>query len=78
MSPALAGALLFAVGCVWFAIGMLRAGVHPKAPVWAYLVALPVFTLAARLPDTPLTSALHVVVGGALVWLAVSVHPRRR
>ncbi|CAL9547702.1 hypothetical protein SUDANB95_04330 [Actinosynnema sp. ALI-1.44] len=71
----LASAVVFAVGCVWFAIGMVRAGVHPKVPVWTYLVALPVFTLAARLPDTPLTSALHVLVGGALVWLAVSVHP---
>lgn len=72
----LASAVLFAVGCVWFAAGMLRAGVHPKVPVWIYLVALPVFTLAARLPDTPLTSALHVLVGGALVWLAVSVYPK--
>ncbi|MFI9812913.1 hypothetical protein [Saccharothrix variisporea] len=72
----LASAVVFAVGCVWFAAGMLRAGVHPRVPVWIYLVALPVFTLAARLPDTPLTSALHVLVGGALVWLAVSVNAK--
>ncbi|MEJ2852873.1 MULTISPECIES: hypothetical protein [unclassified Saccharothrix] len=72
----LASAAVFAVGCVWFAAGMLRAGVHPRVPVWIYLVVLPVFTLAARLPDTPLISALHVLVGGALVWLAVSVYPK--
>ncbi|WP_051772441.1 hypothetical protein [Saccharothrix sp. NRRL B-16314] len=72
-----ASALVFAVGTVLFAISLIRSGVHPKVPVWAYLIALPVFTFAARLPDTPLTSALHVVVGGTLVWLALSVRPRR-
>lgn len=71
----LASAAVFAVGCVWFGVGMVRARVHPRVPVWIYLIALPVFTLAARLPDTPLTSGLHVLVGGALVWLAVSVYP---
>jgi hypothetical protein len=46
--------------------------------VWAYAIALPVFTFATRLPDSPFTSALHVVVGGALVWLARSVYPANR
>lgn len=73
-----ASALVFAVGTVLFAISLIRSGVHPKVPVWAYLIALPVFTFAARLPDTPLTSALHVVVGGTLVWLALSVRPGRK
>jgi hypothetical protein len=71
----LAGAGVFAVGAVLFGLGMLRARVHPRVPVWAYLVVLPVFTVAAGLPDTPLTSGLHVVVGGALAWLALSVYP---
>jgi hypothetical protein len=70
-----ASALIFAIGTVLFAISMIKARVHPPIPVWTYAVALPVFTLAARLPDTPLTSALHVVVGGALLWLALSVYP---
>ncbi|MCE6999228.1 hypothetical protein LZG04_31140 [Saccharothrix sp. S26] len=73
-----ASALIFALGTVTFAISMIRARVHPPVPTWAYAVALPVFTLAARLPDTPLTSALHVIVGGALVWLARSVYPATR
>jgi hypothetical protein len=72
-----ASALIFAVGTVLFAISMIRSGVHPKVPAWAYAIALPVFTFAARLPDTPLTSALHVVVGGTLVWLALSLRPER-
>lgn len=71
-----ASALVFAVGTVLFAISLIRSGVHPLVPAWTYAIALPVFTFAARLPDTPLISALHVLVGGALVWLALSVHPR--
>ncbi|MFD7654236.1 hypothetical protein ACFV4N_09690 [Actinosynnema sp. NPDC059797] len=69
----LGSALVFAVGSALFGAAMLRAGAHPRVPAWAYTAALPVFTLAAGLPDTPLTSALHVVVGAALVWLARSV-----
>ncbi|NUT49719.1 MAG: hypothetical protein HOV94_20765 [Saccharothrix sp.] len=69
-----AGALVFVVGTVMFAVGMLRGRVHPRPAVWGYAVALPVFTFAARLPDTPLTSALHVVVGVTLVWLAFSAY----
>ncbi|WP_158843530.1 hypothetical protein [Saccharothrix deserti] len=70
-----ASALVFAVGTVLFAVGMLRSRAHPPVPVWTYAIALPLFTFAARLPDTPLTSALHVIVGGTLVWLARSVYP---
>jgi hypothetical protein len=40
---------------------------------WAYTAALPLFALAAPLPDTPLTSLLQVVVGAALVWLSTAV-----
>ncbi|QFZ18167.1 hypothetical protein [Saccharothrix syringae] len=72
----LVSALVFAVGCVLFGVAMLRAKAHPPVPAWAYAVALPVFTLAARLPDTVLTSGLHVVVGGSLVWLALSLRTR--
>ncbi|MGM1058592.1 hypothetical protein, partial [Saccharothrix sp. Mg75] len=70
-----ASALVFAVGSALFGAAMIRARVHPPVPSWAYAVGLPVFTFATRLPDSPLTSALHVVAGGALAWLAVSVHP---
>ncbi|ONI80440.1 hypothetical protein ALI22I_44835 [Saccharothrix sp. ALI-22-I] len=70
-----ASALIFAVGTVLFAMSMIKARTHPLVPVWTYAIALPLFTFAAPLPDTPLTSALHVVVGGTLVWLARSVYP---
>jgi hypothetical protein len=69
----LASALVFIVGVVVFGISMLRAGVYPTVPIWAYMLGMPVFALAARLPDTVLTSALHVAVGGTLVWLAGSL-----
>jgi hypothetical protein len=49
---------------------MLRAGAHPRVPAIAYLVAFPVLAVAARLPDTPLTSAVHLVAGASLIWLA--------
>lgn len=71
-------ALVFAIGTVLFAVSMIKSGVHPAVPAWTYAVALPVFTFAARLPDTPLTSVLHVIVGGALVWLGRSVYPATR
>jgi hypothetical protein len=73
-----ASALIFAIGTITFAISMIRSHVHPPVPVWTYAIALPIFTFAARLPDTPLTSALHVIVGGSLIWLARSVYPANR
>ena len=69
----LGSALVFTVGAVLFGVSMVRAGVHPRVPAVAYIVALPVLAVAARLPDTLATSALHVVAGATLVWLAVSV-----
>ena len=66
----LGSALVFALGSVLFGIAMLRAGVHPRIPAIAYLVAFPVLAVAARLPDTPLTSAVHLAAGASLIWLA--------
>ncbi|MBB5960162.1 4-amino-4-deoxy-L-arabinose transferase-like glycosyltransferase [Saccharothrix tamanrassetensis] len=70
----LASALVFAVGTALFAAAMLRAKVHPRVAVWIYAVALPVLAIAARLPDSPVTSGVHVLAGGSLIWLAVSVY----
>lgn len=72
----LGSALVFAVGSVLFGVSMLRAGVYPAVPVWGYTVLLAVFAVAARLPDGPVTSLLHVAVGASLVWLAVAVLSR--
>ncbi|SNQ49411.1 putative secreted protein [Frankia canadensis] len=68
----LVSAAVFAVGSVLFGIAMLRAGAHPRTPVWLYLLALPPFAVAARLPDTALTSVLHMLVGLAVGWLGAS------
>lgn len=72
MVALLGAALVFALGSVLFGVAVLRAGVLPRVPAVAYLVAFPVLAVAARLPDTPLTSAVHVVAGGSLVWLAAA------
>ncbi|HEU4425384.1 MAG TPA: hypothetical protein VFR67_22860 [Pilimelia sp.] len=69
----LGGALVFVLGSVMFGAAMVRAKVYPRVPAWAYGIALTVFALAAPLPDSPLTSGLHVVVGIILVWLSVAV-----
>lgn len=73
----LGSALVFALGTILFGVAMLRARVFPRVPALAYTVAFPVLAVAARLPDTPLTSAVHVVAGGSLVWLAVAVSATR-
>jgi hypothetical protein len=69
----LGSAVAFTIGSVLFGIAMLRARVHPRIPAYAYTISLPAFALAAPLPDSPLTSALHVVVGVTIVWLATGL-----
>jgi hypothetical protein len=76
MLALLGSAVVFTIGAVLFGISMVRARVHPRVPAIVYIVALPVLAIAARLPDTIATSALHVVAGGTLVWLAVSLAGR--
>lgn len=73
MVALLGSALVFALGSVLFGVSMLRAGVHPRVPAVAYLVAFPVLAVAARLPDTPLTSLVHLTAGASLVWLATAL-----
>jgi hypothetical protein len=72
----LGSAVVFVVGSVLFGVAMLRARVFPRVPAAAYAVALPAFALLAPLPDTPLTSGLHVVVGLTLVWLSLALRAR--
>lgn len=73
MVALLGSALVFATGSVLFGVSMFRSGVHPRVPAAAYTVAFPVLAVAARLPDTPLTSAVHLVAGASLVWLAADL-----
>lgn len=69
----LAGAAVYIIGTIWFSIGMLRAQVHPRPAIVLYMVAMPLFPVAAQLPDSPLTAGLHVVAAVALVWLGISL-----
>ncbi|UUU23643.1 hypothetical protein [Streptomyces sp. DSM 40750] len=72
--PALIGsAAVFAVGCALFGAAMIRARVFPRVPSWGYAVILPLFAFLTALPDSPLTSALHVLVGVILVWLSAAL-----
>ncbi|MFD7665637.1 hypothetical protein [Streptomyces sp. NPDC059788] len=69
--PALIGsAAVFAVGCALFGAAMLRARVYPRLPSWAYATVFPLFAFLTALPDSALTSALHIVVGATLTCLA--------
>lgn len=69
----LGSALVFTVGTVLFGVAMVRARVHPRVPAVAYIVALPVLALAAPLPDSVLTSAVHVAAGATVAWLAATL-----
>jgi hypothetical protein len=73
MVALLGSAAVFALGSVLFGVSMVRARVHPRTPAVAYVVALPVLAIAARLPDTPFTSAVHIAAGVAMAWLAVGL-----
>ncbi|MEO3809501.1 hypothetical protein ABGB17_10925 [Sphaerisporangium sp. B11E5] len=71
----LTAAVVFVAGTVLFAASMLRSRRFPRVPVYAYAVSLPLLALLARLPDTPLTSAVHVTAAAALIWLSLSAWP---
>ncbi|MGI5194836.1 hypothetical protein ACQEVY_14580 [Streptomyces sp. CA-288835] len=72
--PALIGsAAVFAVGCALFGAAMIRARVLPRIPSWGYAVVLPLFAFLTSLPDSLLNSALHVLVGVIVMWLAAAL-----
>ncbi|WP_149830249.1 hypothetical protein [Streptomyces tailanensis] len=72
--PALSGsAAVFAAGCALFGAAMIRARVFPRVPSWGYAVVLPLFAFLTALPDSLLTSALHVLVGVILIWLSAAL-----
>ncbi|MFF4276704.1 hypothetical protein [Streptomyces sp. NPDC001536] len=72
--PVLLGsAVVFAVGCALFGAATIRARMLPKVPAWGYAVALPLLAFLTALPESVLTSALHLVVGIVLVWLSTAL-----
>lgn len=73
----LLSALVFVVGSVLFGSSMLRSAAFPRIAAGAYTVLVPLLALLAPLPDTPLTSILHILVGATLVRLALVVGQAR-
>ena len=73
----LLSAVVFVVGCVLFGVSMMRSRAFPRLAVWGYTLLLPLLALLAPLPDSPLISGLHVLVGATLVRLALVVGPGR-
>lgn len=73
MAALLGSAAVFTVGSVLFGASMVRARIHPRVPSAAYIVAFPVLAFGSRLPDGIATSALHVLSGATLIWLALSL-----
>ncbi|WNZ13691.1 hypothetical protein [Streptomyces sp. 11x1] len=72
--PALLGsAAVFALGCALFGAAMVRGRMFPRVPSWGYAVVVPLFAFLTGLPDSPLTSALHIAVGGILLWLSAAL-----
>lgn len=71
----LAGVAVFVAGTGLFSAAMVRARVLPRVPALGYGVTLVLLALAAPLPDTPLTSALHALAAGSIIWLALSLRP---
>lgn len=69
----LGAALTFVAGTILFSVSMLRARVLPALPAAGYGAAFTLLALLAPLADSPLTSAVHVLAGGSLIWLCVAV-----
>ncbi|WP_132112438.1 hypothetical protein [Actinocrispum wychmicini] len=69
-------AAVFAIGSVMFGISMLRTKVFPAIPTWGYTLILAVFAVVGPLPHSPIKSALHVLSGTTLIWLATSLMDR--
>ncbi|WP_283136869.1 hypothetical protein [Rhizohabitans arisaemae] len=69
----LGATVVFVAGTVLFTVSMARARVYPRLPVYGYGVFLVALALAAPLPDSLLTSGLHVAVCASLIWLSLSV-----
>ncbi|GAA4455199.1 hypothetical protein [Phytohabitans houttuyneae] len=69
----LGSALVFVTGTVLFAVSMVRTRVLPVLPAAGYGLAFTLLALLAPLPDSPLTSAVHVLAGGSLIWLSVAL-----
>jgi hypothetical protein len=76
-SALLVSAAVFVAGTILFSVSMVRSGGFPKLPAAGYGVALTLLAVLAPLPDSPVTSGVHVLAAVSVCWLAVSVLPAR-
>ncbi|WP_018348660.1 hypothetical protein [Longispora albida] len=67
---------VFCAGVLLFGASLVKARVLPLVPSIAYGPAFFALAFASRLPDSPLTSGLHLLAGGAVCWLAVALGNR--
>lgn len=63
---------VFVIGTILFGITLIRARVFPRLAAWGYPVTLSLLAVLASLPDTILTSVMHVLGCACLVWLSLS------
>lgn len=66
-------ALTFVLGTLLFGISMARSGAFARVPAIGFALALPLLALLAPLKDSPISSALHVLVGVTICWLSAQV-----
>jgi len=69
----LLAAVTFVIGTLMFGVSMLRARVYGRILAIGYALSLTALALLAPLPDTPVTSGIHVLVCVALVGLSISL-----
>lgn len=66
-------AAIFVLGTLAFGACMIKSRAFPSVAAWVYTLALPLLAVLAPLPDTVLTSVIHVLAGAALIWLSVGL-----
>jgi hypothetical protein len=74
-SALLISAVVYVAGTILFSVSMVRSGGFPKLPAAGYGVFLTLLAALAPLPDSPLTSGVHVLAAASLGWLSLSVLP---
>jgi hypothetical protein len=74
----LIGAVVFVAGTILFSVSMVRSGGFPKLPAAGYGVGLTLLAVLAPLPDSPVTSGVHVLAAASICWLSLAVLPARR
>lgn len=68
----LGSVIVFVIGVALFGLSMLRARVLPWPAAAGYGFFLPLLAVLAPLPDTVLTSVVHLLGCASLVWLSAA------